>query len=372
MVRLVAPSLLFCAALGAAAGFASTARAEDVYPMPARSDGATWKDHVRRGQRARAAGRWAEAHAAYEAAFEAIGAASGTDRERAEIAGELGLCALALRRYRDAAERLAWSLERRDALPRALQERFEDGLRKAAPRVATLYLSVDPPDAELLVDGDRVGGPAPTYRVFLEPGRHMVRARSTGQEEAFQAFDALAGTETSMSLQVRRAAVGRAGEGAAAGPPSRKAALEAPAPRRAAQAPAPWASWPGTLRIGGVALTTATAAAGAVFLLRAHVVHRSLRERDEARRAHGWTSHTCREAGAPAVCGDIRAQVEERGLFATLGKVSLAASGVFGVATAASFLTEVAVFGGAPAAGGLRVVPVTTGEQAGVLLQGAW
>ena len=51
-------------------------------------------DHVRRGQRARAAGQWSEAHAAYKAAFEAADPASSTERERAEIAGELGLCEL--------------------------------------------------------------------------------------------------------------------------------------------------------------------------------------------------------------------------------------------------------------------------------------
>ncbi|WP_437297007.1 hypothetical protein [Sorangium sp. So ce426] len=59
------------------------------------------KDHVRHGQRARAAGQWTEAHAAYEAAFEAADPESTTERERAEIAGELGLCEVALGKYRD-------------------------------------------------------------------------------------------------------------------------------------------------------------------------------------------------------------------------------------------------------------------------------
>ncbi|WP_437760076.1 PEGA domain-containing protein [Sorangium sp. So ce1389] len=369
-MRLVAPSLFVCAALGAATGFTSPARADDIYPLPARSDASTVKDLVRRGQRARAAGRWTEALAAYKAALDATGATSSTDRQRAEIAGELGFCELALRRYRDAAEHLAWSLERREALPVALQARLEEGLRKAASHVGTLFLSVDPPDAEVLIDGNPAGAPAPTYRIFLEPGRHMVRARSTGQEEAFQSFDVQAGNETSIAIQVRRAAVSRADHGALAGPAT-KAALD-PRTQGAPRAPTPWASWPGTLRIGGVALTTASAAAGAVFLLRAHVLHGDIREGAVARRAQGWTSYTCREGSAPAACDDIQGQIRERNLFATLGKVSLAASGAFGLATAASFLTEIALSGARPATGGLRVVPVTTGEQAGVVLLGAW
>jgi hypothetical protein len=91
------------------------------------------------------------------------------------------------------------------------------------------------------------------------------------------------------------------------------------------------------LRIGGVALTTATATAGAVFLLRAHVVHSNLREANGVRRAQGCAPDACRAASAPAACAEIQGQAKERDMLATLGKVSLAASAVFGIATAASF-----------------------------------
>ncbi|WP_437294791.1 PEGA domain-containing protein [Sorangium sp. So ce426] len=329
------------------------------------------KDHVRRGQRARAAGQWSEAHAAYKAAFEAADSASSTERERAEIAGELGLCEVVLGKYRDAAEHLAWSLEQREALPAALQKRFEEGQRKATPHVAKLRVSVDPPDAEVFVDGKAVGRIARVYTLFVEPGLHMVRARAPGGEDAFQSVRAVAKAEHELSLHVSRAPVSSAEEGA---PVSTNETPRAPRSPAAAQArpPSPWASWPGTARIGGIVVTTATAAAGAVFLLRAHVIHGDLRERDVTRRALGWTSHTCRDANAPASCAGIRDQVNERDLFATLGTVSLATSAVFGVATAASFFTEVALFGGAPKAAGVRLVPVTTSDRAGVLLEGTW
>ncbi|WP_438043390.1 hypothetical protein [Sorangium sp. So ce128] len=338
------------------------------------------KDLVRRGQRARDAGRWTEAYAAYKAAFEAADPASSTGLERAEIAGELGLCELALNRHRDAAEHLAWSLSQLEALPLPLQRRFEVGRRKAEWNVTVLRLNVDPPDAEVLVDGKPIGRSARTYVLFLEPGEHMVWARAPGCENALHIVGAVAGAKHEIVMHLPRtsasASAGDAEEGAPVSPNEAPRAPSAPAAARTGSPahglPSPWASWPGTARIGGIAVTTATAAAGAVFLLRAHVVHGDLREGDAARRARGWTSHTCREASAPAACAGIHDQVNERALFATLGKVSLVTSAVFGVATAASFFTEIAVFDAGPKAAGVRVVPTATSERAGVLLEGAW
>ncbi|WP_438026374.1 hypothetical protein [Sorangium sp. So ce233] len=329
------------------------------------------KDLVRRAQKARAAGRWADAYEAYKAAFEATDLASSPLAERAELAGELGLCELALRKYREAAEHLTQSLQRRELLPIQLQQRFEVGQVKAAFHVGTLLLAVDPPDAEVLIDGRPVGRASRSYKVFLEPGRHMVRAQAPGREDALQSFSAVAGVEHEMTMQLPRVAVSSAKLGAPSASQESPKALSSVS-ALGARPPSPWASWPGTLRIGGVAVTTATAAAGAVFLLRAHVIHSDLREGDVVRREHGWTSHTCREASAPAACTGIYGQVKERNLFATLGKVSLATSAVFGVATAASFFTEFALFGSTPPATGIHIVPVTTSERAGVLLHGAW
>ncbi|MGK3967985.1 hypothetical protein WMF38_27940 [Sorangium sp. So ce118] len=370
-MRFVAQSLWICLMVGVVTGTTCPVRAEDRNPSTVRSDGSSVEDHLRRARRARASGKWTEAHAAYKAAFEAIDLTSVTERESAEIAGELGLCELKLRKFRDAAEHLAWSLERRKALSPEQQKGFADGLAKAVPFLATLYLSVDPPDAEVFVDGKPIGQPRRTYTLFFEPGKHMVRARAPGREEGSQGLDAQAATEPIMTIQLPRSAMSSTGEGEAGGP-AKKAATDAQAARTSTQAPAPSATWPGTLRIGGVVLTTATAAAGAVFLLRAHVVHTNLGEANTVRREQGWTSDSCRKASAPGACADIHAQVKERDLFATLGKASLATSAVFGIATAASFLTEVAIFGDARPAEHLRIVPMATSERAGVILEGAW
>ncbi|WP_437504943.1 hypothetical protein [Sorangium sp. So ce1099] len=125
-MRFVAQSLWIGMMLGVAAGTTHPVHAKDRNPAPARSDGSIVKDHLRRARRARAAGKWTEAQAAYTAAFEAIDSTSVTERESAEVAGELGLCELKLRKFRDAAEHLAWSLERRKALSPEQQKGFAD------------------------------------------------------------------------------------------------------------------------------------------------------------------------------------------------------------------------------------------------------
>jgi predicted DNA-binding protein YlxM (UPF0122 family) len=116
------------------------------------SSGSSVSENIRRGQRAREAGRWAEAEAAYRAALSAPDAAKMTEVKRSEIIGEIGLCELALQKYRDAAEHLAESLQQRAALSLKLQQRFEDGQRSAEAHVVRFYLGVNPADAEVLLD----------------------------------------------------------------------------------------------------------------------------------------------------------------------------------------------------------------------------
>ncbi|MGK4001157.1 PEGA domain-containing protein [Sorangium sp. So ce1036] len=364
-MRFGAPSLLFCVMLGAAAVYTSPACAEDIYSTLERSNGSTVKDHVRRAQKARDAGRWIEAHAAYKAAFETADPASSTEKERAEIAGELGLCELALRRYRDAIEHLAWSLEQRDALPLALQLRFEAGQRKAAPYVGTLYLSVDPPDAEVLIDGKSIGSPARTYRLFLDPGQHMVRARLAGHEEAFASFDAQAGKPTTISLQVPRAAP-------PAAVPAKDAATVTREPKRSARgaqaSAAPTSSTASKLRIAGAVLAGATMAAGGGLLIWSAYTEEELHNRATALRGADKDASRCARPNAPRTCSELRDLQEKRDLLKTAGWVTLASGGVIGVLTLASLLV------GRPSSpsDGVRIVPTVNGQRAGLMMIGAW
>ncbi|WP_437752303.1 PEGA domain-containing protein [Sorangium sp. So ce1389] len=330
------------------------------------------KDHVRRGRRARDAGRWAEAHAAYKAAFEATDPASGTELERTEIAGELGLCELALRMYRDAAEHLAWSLEQREALPPAQQRRFGEGLRKARPFVATLILAVDPPDAEVLVDGKAIGRTARTYKLFFEPGHHMVRARAPGHGESLHGLRAVAAAEHEISIKLLPdAAVSRAKDQAPAAP---KPASASPPAR--AQAPGPpadvWASWPGTLRIAGIGLTAATGSLGVVFMVRASTADGDLEERNRRLDAAGVSQGVCREPPKPAVCSELTRLRRARDLFAGLGTAMVVTSGVVGAATLASFFTDFSFLRAGPTRARLALTPAVTPAQVGLVAHGAW
>jgi tetratricopeptide (TPR) repeat protein len=136
---------------------------------------------LRRADAARRAGRWKEAEPAYRAAWNAA--------PRPEIAGELGLCELALGRYRDAAEHLERSLEYPEALAPAQRARFERGQERAEREVVTVAVSVSHPDAEVFVDDRSIGNGKGSYVVFVEPGRHAAKARLAGDADRVYRFE---------------------------------------------------------------------------------------------------------------------------------------------------------------------------------------
>ncbi|WP_437596914.1 hypothetical protein WMF28_30475 [Sorangium sp. So ce590] len=391
-MRCVAHSLSIFLALGVATGFPTSASADDArskaqqasrsLPAPAMSpakagpnDSSSMKDHVRRGQRARNAGRWSEAYAAYKAAFDAADATTSTERERAEITGELGLCEVALHEYRDAAEHLAKSLEQREALPDALERRFQAGQREAVKRVATLVLSVDPPDAEVLIDGERVGRTARTYTLFFEPGdKHMVRGRAPGHADAFQGFLGVAGVEHEMTMELSRAAAGSATEASS----TKDAAPATPTPLRTlpaarAKAPSPWASWPGTLRITGIAVTTAGVAVGTLLMIHAGKLDDDLSaRRDRLQSEPSSSASMCWQAPRNSPCGELARLQDARNMFGRAGLATVITGGVVGAVTAASFFTDFSFLRFKPAQDRVNVSPVANGNEIGARIEGVW
>ncbi|WP_437284628.1 tetratricopeptide repeat protein [Sorangium sp. So ce406] len=327
------------------------------------------KDLVRRGQKARAAGRWTEAYEAYKAAFEATDAASSPVAERAELAGEIGLCELALRRYRDAAEHLTQSLERRELLPIQLQRRVEVGQVKAAFYVGTLLLSVDPPDAEVLIDGKPVAQAARSYKVFLEPGRHLVRARALGREEALHSISAVAGVEHEISMQLPRAAV----SGVKEAPATPRQTPTGAAAARPARAASPWDSWPGALRITGIAVTTAGISAGTLLMIRAGKIDDDLSaRRDRLLSEPAASPSMCWQAPRNSPCGELRRLRDARNLSGRAGVATVIAGGVIGAVTAASFFVDLSFPGGTPARERVHVSPVASGGELGARIEGLW
>ncbi|WP_324293030.1 MULTISPECIES: PEGA domain-containing protein [Sorangium] len=344
----------------------SAADAEGQHSTPAPAAGPAVKDLVGRARKARKLGKWNEAYDAYKAAFDAAEAVPSAIGERAELAGELGLCELALRKYREAAEHLTWSLEQGHALTDDVRIRFEVGQAKAAFYLLRVLLSVDPPDAEVFINGKAIGRTARTYKLFLDPGRHMLRARAPGREEALHVVSASAGSEIEIAMQLPRLSVSSIREA----PAAPEAASASPAARP--QASSPWASWPGALRITGIGLTVATGSLGAAFMVRASAADGDLDERNKRLDAAGVSPGVCREPPKPATCSELTRLRRERDLFAGLGTAMVVTSGLAGAATLASFFADSSFLRTEPTKARLALMPTVTPARLGLVAYGAW
>ncbi|AUX28156.1 hypothetical protein SOCE836_002240 [Sorangium cellulosum] len=354
--------------LGTSTGLVNPAGAEKRSSTLRRSDRLTVQNYVRRAQKARAAKQWTVAVDAYKAALDAATTAPVSAAESAEIAGELGLCELELHNYRDAAEHLTQSLERRELLPVRHQQRFEAGLTKAAFYVGTLLISVDPPDAAVDIDGKTIDRTARTYKLFVTPGQHMVRGRAPGRTEALHSFTAVAGQEYKISMQLPSAAVSSPKESAPASP---KTVIASPATRT--QNPGPWASWPGTLRITGMAVATAGVSVGTILIMHAGKLNDDLSaRRDRLLSEPASGSSMCWQAPQNSPCGELRRLRDARNLSGRAGVATVIAGGVIGAVTAASFFTDFSFLGFTPARERVHVSPVANGNEIGAQIEGMW
>ncbi|MGK4007559.1 hypothetical protein WMF31_33370 [Sorangium sp. So ce1036] len=327
---------------------------------------------LRRAEQARRAGRWEDAAAAYRAAWESTG-----DRR---WAGELGLAELALRRYRDAAEHLRLSLGAEDALAPFVRARFRRGLQRAAKEVAAVAIVVGKPEAEVFIDGRRVGQGLATYVVYVEPGSHEARARLAGHEDGVGRFVAQRGDTPAIGLPLKerppvarpaaapgpgRAAGPRA---AAAGPAVKGAAVKGPAAKGAA---AKGAAIGPAVRVGGLALTSAGVLVGAGFAIGWAVKDGEASAlREELRSAFDDRADVACNPGRSdldARCLQLRDAVEARDALGLVALASFVASGVVGAAALSSFW-----WAPAPDHGGVRVVPQAMARGGGVRIEGAW
>ncbi|WP_437658548.1 PEGA domain-containing protein [Sorangium sp. So ce1182] len=367
-LRTVVGGICLLAALGSGIGLARAApAAEGSRPV----ESAVTRAH-QQARRAFGARRWAEAEASFEAALAAPGAAWMPAVQRAEVLGHLGLCELEQGKHREAAEHLGQSLEQDAALNQMLLRRFTRAFNRAVEHVGRIYVAASPPDAEILMDGKPIGTGVTAHELFVAPGAYTLRARLSGHGEVSQRVEVAAGMTVGAALQLARAADAPA---RAPDPGARKSEPIKPVAAAAAPvaAPGPWASWPGTLRIAGVAATTAALSAGAVFMLRESVLAGDIRERlDGLNRDPAWTSGACREAPQPPACPELQRMREQRDRAGALGTALVATGAVVGAVTAASFFINLSSLRSTPARSGLHVVPVTTAQQVGVVALGVW
>ncbi|WP_437984180.1 hypothetical protein [Sorangium sp. So ce117] len=318
---------------------------------PAATSAAPLAETLRRAEQARRAGRWDDAAAAYRTAWESTG--------DPRWAGELGLLELSLRRYRDAAEHLRRALEGGDALASGASARLRGALQQAAQEVVEVAIVVGKPEAELFMDGRRVGQGFVTYVVYVEPGSHEARATLQGHEDGVGRFEAQRGDKLPLGLALKEK------------PPAPRPAQPAVAPRAAAAAPGPAAG--GTaigpaIRVGGLALASAGVLVGAGFAIGSAVKDGEAESLREELLATGG-ERACHERASvdDARCPELEDAIRSRDALGLVALVSVVASGVVGAAALSSFW-----WAPAPERGGVRVVPQATARGGGVRIEGAW
>ncbi|WP_437477721.1 hypothetical protein WME75_28845 [Sorangium sp. So ce1014] len=298
-----------------------------------------------RGERARRAERWAEAEAAYRAAWQAD--------PRAEVAGELGLSELALGRFRDAAEHLRESLLDPATLAPAARRRFSDGLRRAEREVSPATVAVNRPEAEVFIDDRRIGSGQGMYFVYVEPGRHEARGRLEGYVDEVYPFEAQRGREAMIGLHLEPKP-----------PPLAAAAPAAAAP--AAPAPPSGPAAGTVFRVGGIALASAGVVLGAGILIEAAARgDEAAALADEIRRRGGPAACLYREH--VAACEALGDKHRERDMLEAAAWASFISAGVVGAVAISSLWW-------APAPGKLavRAAPLATAQGGGVLVSGVW
>jgi hypothetical protein len=358
--------LIFCAWIfGAARSHAETPpRAIDA----GESDDDDGAAQVRRARRARASRRWAEAEAAFQEALMAPDADGWPRALRAAVTGELGLCQLELRKYRAAAEHLAISLDNYEELLPALREQLSDALNVAVKHIGRVYVTVTPPDAEVLFDGRRLGLGVEAYEMFVEPGSHVIRAHLHGHEDTLQVFDVAAGGKHRTVMWLPRAPEPVAPVSVAA-PREKLPAAPTPATPAMPTMPAPTPPSSRTsLHLAGAVTTGLTAAAGVAFLVWADDAGSEIDMwRDEVLR-RGWVEESCRVTASMRGCAELKEAREREYVLRTIGTATLVASGTIGAATLASLIWTHAARNSSK----VQVLPCVTGQQAALLIHGVW
>jgi tetratricopeptide (TPR) repeat protein len=208
MTRAIHALGLFLVLTCAAPGMAHAQAVQPASPAPAAppapADAAS--DPVRQayeeGNKLYDQGRHAEAEAAYERAW-AI-------HQSYDVALQLGAVELDQKKYREAAEHLAYA---QASLPTGAKEETRKTLATrlalALKQVGVLHVTASPQGAEVLLDGAPVGRAPLPQALYVDAGPHTIAIRTAG-EAVEQKLEAAAGSEQ----DVRIGAGGGGGESA--------------------------------------------------------------------------------------------------------------------------------------------------------------
>ncbi|WP_437591786.1 PEGA domain-containing protein [Sorangium sp. So ce1000] len=263
------------------------------------------------GVKAASAGKWADAHAAFLAAWGL--------KPHYQIASNLGVACLRVGKPRDAAEYLTRYLREAPATKVQERQRAEASLQEARAQVAALTVRVAPDGAEVTVDGASIGRAPLADPVFLDPGRHDVGAKLDGYEPQTRSVEATAGGTEAVVLDLQRTPAPDATRARAE--PSGSPAPEAP---RGGERTA--------VLVGGGVATGLGAAAGVLFTVlankragEAETLAKTLRPSEDR--------NQCTTRSAPPECTEQSKTFDESRVYSNVAFWSFAGAGAVGLGT---------------------------------------
>lgn len=256
-----------------------------------------------------------------------------------QIAANLADCEVKLGKYRDAAEHFSFMVRdpNGEAQPEEKQE-AQRRLKEVQAKIGTLVITVNVGSAEVLLDGKSVGMSPLQEPVFVEPGSHTIEARKDGYLPSKTTTVVVAASSSPLTINLKSA--------------------EQHDERSTG------------LIIGGAALSAALLGSGIVFTVVSN---------GKANDADGLSA-TLKQAGAPRPCqsnaddcASINSRRRSRDTFANAAMGSYIAAGALAIGTVGYGL-----FAGhgrdseQSTSAAVRVVPMLTSQQGGVLVVGAW
>ncbi|MCC6555124.1 MAG: hypothetical protein IT372_19320 [Polyangiaceae bacterium] len=228
-------------------------------------------------------------------------------------------------------------------------------------------IGVEPPDAELSLDGKPFSKRETTHEVFVEPGQHTIRARLAGHTDAVHTFEALAGKNHEVSLQLPRSIEAN---GALRFPRSPELnSTSAPATAPSSETPAEPSPAAAAVRTTGLVLTGSAVVLGVSLLAWGAHTASDAQDRVTELQKKGWATNACLGPDAPVECQELASAHKRRAQLVEAGIASLAVGGGLAVLTAASYV--LLTLDPAPDTG-VRVVPLATAQAAGLSFHGSW
>ncbi len=303
------PRYLFALVAIAAALVAPSVRAE----APLKSDAAIAelaRDLFAKGVKATHEERWEACRTAFSAALAL--------RPHPQIAGNLAVCELKLGLHRDAAEHARAFLDARargEGSSGASEARAsgEAVLAEASRHIATLELHADLEGAEVLLDGRSVGRSPLPSPLFVEPGAHVVEARSAGAPTARVSFTASAGASQPLELRLQPVRV-------------------VEPPRAPVPPPKPRPIWP-AIALGGGAISALVVGVGLT------VAANTQGSDGDTRAAELGGSHSaCSAQPVPSLCATLRSDRDREVSLRHGAAGGFVVAGVLGAGSAATLV----------------------------------